>query len=44
VSVIAPFGHTEAMLREVRATALAGKSFKMHRLGPDGRKRIEVVG
>jgi hypothetical protein len=24
--------------------ALAGKSFKMHRLGPDGRKRIEVVG
>jgi hypothetical protein len=29
---------------EVRRTELAGKGFKMHRLGPDGRKRVEVMG
>lgn len=43
VSVIAPFGHTEAMLKDLRMTALAGQSFKMHRVGPDGKKHVLEV-
>jgi cytolysin-activating lysine-acyltransferase len=43
VSVIAPFGHGEKMLEDVRRTALAGKSFKFHRHQPDGRRTAEVV-
>ena len=43
MSVIAPFGHTEAMLKDLRMTALAGKSFKMHRVGADGKKHVIEV-
>jgi len=41
VSVIAPFGHAEAALTELRATALKGKRFKMQRRLPDGKAIVE---
>lgn len=43
VDVFAPFGHQEVALKELRETAFAGKTFKMHRRGPDGRMVVEVV-
>ena len=43
VNLFAPFGHTELALKELKETALAGKSFKMHRRGADGRVSVETV-
>jgi cytolysin-activating lysine-acyltransferase len=43
VNLFAPFGHQEAALKELCETALADKSFKMHRRGADGVARIETV-
>jgi hypothetical protein len=40
---VKPFGHREAALKELRETALKGKSFKMHRMGADGKRVVEVV-
>jgi cytolysin-activating lysine-acyltransferase len=40
IDVFAPFGHTEAALQELRDTAFAGKSFKMHRMQPDGKRVV----
>ncbi len=31
IHLVAPFGHGEAVLKELRETVFAGKSFKMHR-------------
>jgi cytolysin-activating lysine-acyltransferase len=44
VNLFAPFGHQEAALKELEQTALAGKTFRMHRHGPDGKRSVEVVG
>jgi cytolysin-activating lysine-acyltransferase len=44
VNLFAPFGHQEAALKELERTALAGKTFRMHRRGPDGKLAVEVVG
>jgi cytolysin-activating lysine-acyltransferase len=43
VNLFAPFGHQEAALKELCETALADKSFKMHRRGADGVARVETV-
>lgn len=44
VTIIAAQGFAEAALEELRQTALAGKSFKMHRTGADGnRVAVEVT-
>jgi hypothetical protein len=40
---VKPFGHGEGALKELRETALKGKSFKMHRMGADGKRAVEVV-
>ncbi|HEY3917644.1 MAG TPA: hypothetical protein VGL83_07610 [Stellaceae bacterium] len=40
IDVFAPFGQAEAALKELRETALAGKSFKMHRIQPDGQRKV----
>ena len=42
VNIFAPQGHAEAAVEELKRTALAGKSFKMHRTGADGRRVVEV--
>lgn len=44
VNLFAPFGHQEAALKELEQTALAGKTFRMHRHGADGKRSVEVVG
>jgi cytolysin-activating lysine-acyltransferase len=43
VNLFAPFGHGEAALKELSETAMKGKSFKMHRMGADGKRTIEVA-
>jgi len=43
ISVLAPFGHQDAMIADLRATALAGKTFKLHRRTPDGKPTVEVL-
>jgi cytolysin-activating lysine-acyltransferase len=43
VHVIAPLGGAEAVVKDLRETALQGKSFKMHRRGADGRMAVEAV-
>src|SRR5579864_3576023 len=43
VNLFAPFGHQEAALQELRATALQGKRFKMHRRGADGKAVVDVI-
>jgi cytolysin-activating lysine-acyltransferase len=43
VNLFAPFGHGEAALKELRETALEGKSFKMHRMGADGKRVVEMI-
>jgi cytolysin-activating lysine-acyltransferase len=45
VNLFAPFGHQEVALKELEQTAFAGKTFRMHRRGPDGKMAVvEVVG
>lgn len=45
IDVFAPFGHAELALKELRETALAGKSFKMHRTNQDGtRTLLQLTG
>jgi len=43
IDVFAPFGHAELALKELRETALKGKSFKMHRTQPGGKRVIVDV-
>jgi cytolysin-activating lysine-acyltransferase len=43
VDLHAPFGHQEMALKELRETAFKGKTFKMHRRTPDGKKTVEVM-
>ena len=40
INLFAPFGHTNAALAELRETALAGKSFNMHKRNADGTRTI----
>jgi cytolysin-activating lysine-acyltransferase len=45
VNLFAPFGHQEVALKELEQTAFAGKTFRMHRRGADGKMMVvEVVG
>ncbi|MGO8918688.1 MAG: toxin-activating lysine-acyltransferase [Stellaceae bacterium] len=44
VNLFAPFGHHEPALKELRETALEGRSFKMHRRGADGKVVVETFG
>lgn len=44
VNLFAPFGHQDVALKELEQTALAGKPFRMHRRGADGKMTVEVVG
>ena len=43
ISLFAPFGHQDVMIADLRATALAGKTFKLHRRGADGKASVEVL-
>jgi cytolysin-activating lysine-acyltransferase len=43
IDVFAPFGHTEAALTDLRDTAFAGKSFKMHKTNSDGTRNVITV-
>lgn len=43
VDLIAPFGHQETMLEDIKKkTIFAGKSFKMHLNSPEGRKVVTI--
>lgn len=42
VDLIAPFGHQETMLADIKKTIFAGKRFKMHLNSPEGRKVVTV--
>ena len=45
VNMFAPYGHGELAVAELAKTALAGKSFKMHRVNPDGSRSVnEAIG
>ena len=43
VNIFAAQGYAEAMLADLRKTALAGRSFKMHRMGPDGKQEVLAI-
>ena len=43
IDLHAPFGHQDLALKELCATALNGKPFKMHRWTPQGRQVVEVA-
>jgi len=43
IDLYAPFGHQELALKELRETTFKGKTFRMHRRAPDGKKMVEVV-
>jgi cytolysin-activating lysine-acyltransferase len=43
IDLFAPFGHAEAALAELRQSAFAGKSFKMHRRNTDGTRVVVEV-
>ncbi|HVA12670.1 MAG TPA: toxin-activating lysine-acyltransferase [Stellaceae bacterium] len=40
IDLFAPFGHAELALKELRETAVKGKSFKMHSMQPDGARLV----
>lgn len=42
VDLIAPFGHQETMLEDIKKTIFVGKSFKMHLNSPEGRKVVTI--
>jgi cytolysin-activating lysine-acyltransferase len=42
VNLFAPQGHGKTAVAELRQTALAGRSFKLHRTGADGKQVVEV--
>ena len=43
IDLHAPFGHQEPALKELRETALKGKTFKMHRWTSQGRQIVEFA-
>lgn len=43
IDLHAPFGHQEVALKELRATTLKDKPFKMHRWTAQGRQVVEIV-
>lgn len=44
INLFAPFGHADAALAELRQSAFAGKSFKMHKWGRDGTRTVAAFG
>ncbi|MEQ1887886.1 MAG: toxin-activating lysine-acyltransferase [Alphaproteobacteria bacterium] len=44
VELIAPLGGAEEMLADLQANIFGDASFKLHRTGPDGVRRVEVMG
>lgn len=40
VDLIAPFGHAETMLADLKASVFRGKNFKYHRTMPDGSREV----
>lgn len=40
VELIAPFGHSDKMLEELKAGPLAGQAFKCHRTDGEGRRQV----
>ncbi len=43
VELITPFGGVEAMIEDLRKTALKGHSFSFHVTGPDGQRQIRTL-
>jgi cytolysin-activating lysine-acyltransferase len=44
VELIAPLGGAEEMLADLQANVFGDQTFKLHRTGPDGVRRVEVMG
>jgi cytolysin-activating lysine-acyltransferase len=44
VQMFAPFGHTEAALKDLQATSLAGKGFNLHRISAEGTRTTQHIG
>jgi len=40
VELLAPFGHHEAMLNDLKKSIFKGKQFKMHTMNASGQKRV----
>jgi len=40
VELLAPFGHNDAMLQDLKASIFKGKHFKMHTMDASGQKRV----
>lgn len=43
IELVAPFGAHEEILADLKASVFAGRSFKFHRIGPDGKRVVETV-
>jgi hypothetical protein len=43
VNLIAPFGHVDAAIEDLRKTALAGTTFRMHRRGSTGQMMVHAI-
>ena len=43
VELIAPFGQQDAMVEDLRNTALAGQSFKLHRRNEEGERQTVTI-
>ncbi|MEQ9143977.1 MAG: toxin-activating lysine-acyltransferase [Parvibaculaceae bacterium] len=43
VELIAPFGHQDKMLEDLRNTVFAGKSFRMHAIDKDGKRQVVTL-
>lgn len=43
VELLAPFGHKEEMLEDLKRTVFAGKRFKMHAFTPEGQRTVVTI-
>lgn len=44
VELLAPFGHQEKMIEDLKTTIFAGQQFKMHSVTADGKRKVVTVG
>ncbi len=42
IELVAPFGAQDEILRDLSKSVFAGKPFKFHQVGPDGRRTVKT--
>ncbi len=43
IDLIAPYGHSDELISDLKKTSFAGKTFKYHRTSPEGKREIVTV-